>query len=88
MAFVSRDEGASWEGGLMIDERRGISYPDGFEDPDGNIHIIYDRNRARDREILMARFTEADVLERDWISPSSQSRIMVHKALGGLDDDS
>ena len=45
----------------MLDERKGISYPDGFQAPDGTIFISYDRNRDTDGEILLARFTEADV---------------------------
>jgi hypothetical protein len=59
-AFVSTDDGLSWSDGLMLDERTGISYPDGRESADGTIRIIYDRNRTTDREILMAQFTEAD----------------------------
>jgi predicted neuraminidase len=83
-AFVSDDEGQSWKGGLVIDERDGVSYPDGFQSPDGVIHIVHDRNRAVDREILMARFTEADVLAGRFVSPGSQGKILVSKALGGL----
>ena len=60
MAFISTDDGFSWSGGLMLDERTGVSYPDGKESADGTIRIIYDRNRTTDREILMAEFTEAD----------------------------
>jgi hypothetical protein len=59
-AFISTDEGLTWGGGLMLDERTGVSYPDGKESTDGTIRIIYDRNRTTDREILMAEFTEAD----------------------------
>jgi hypothetical protein len=67
----------------MIDERTGVSYPDGFEGPDGLIHIIYDRNRAADREILLARFSEADILAGRPVDPRAKLRTMVHKALGG-----
>ena len=59
-AFLSSDEGKSWRGGLLLDERDGISYPDGFVHPDGRIFIQYDRLRAHG-EILLAVFTEADV---------------------------
>ncbi|MEP7365230.1 MAG: sialidase family protein [Acidobacteriota bacterium] len=51
-AWLSEDEGLTWNGGLMLDERTGISYPDGFEAPDGFVYISYDRNRATDGEIL------------------------------------
>ena len=60
-ALLSSDDGETWSGGLVLDPRGTISYPDGVEAPDGRIFIIYDRNRSSDREILMAVFTEADV---------------------------
>lgn len=82
MAFLSRDEGQTWQGGLMIDEREGVSYPDGFQAPDGTIRIIHDRERAKEREILMARFTEKDVLAAAFVEPGSQSKILVSKARG------
>jgi hypothetical protein len=61
-AWLSDDDGATWRGGLILDERPGISYPDGLQAPDGTIYISYDRNRSTDGEILLARFTEEDVL--------------------------
>ena len=61
-AWLSDDDGKTWQGGLVLDERKGISYPDGFQAPDGTIYISYDRNRATDGEILLARFTEDDIL--------------------------
>lgn len=82
-AFLSDDDGRSWRGGLVIDERDGVSYPDGFQAPDGVIHIVHDRERAKEREILMARFTEADVLAGRFESKGSRGKIIVHKARGG-----
>lgn len=61
-AYVSKDDGGSWSEGLLLDEREGISYPDGQQGIDGAIYVIYDRSRTGDREILMCRFTEDDVL--------------------------
>jgi predicted neuraminidase len=61
-AFISDDDGLTWKGGLLLDERAKISYPDGFESPDGYIYITYDRNRKINGEILLARFTIDDVL--------------------------
>lgn len=58
-AFISTDDGETWSGGLLLDDRSGISYPDGFQTPDGRIFIQYDRDRASG-EILMSVFTEAD----------------------------
>ncbi|HEY2573299.1 MAG TPA: exo-alpha-sialidase, partial [Verrucomicrobiaceae bacterium] len=81
-AFISDDEGQSWKGGLVIDERNGVSYPDGFQSPDGLIHIIHDRERAKEREILLARFTEEDVLACEMKDPRSRLKILVNKATG------
>jgi predicted neuraminidase len=61
MAFVSDDDGKSWEGGLMIDDREDVTYPDGVQADDGTIYIVYDHNRTPDGEVLMATFHEDDV---------------------------
>ena len=65
MAFLSADDGASWSPGLLLDAREQVSYPDGQQDADGVIHIIYDRSRYTDQEILMVTFTEEDILATD-----------------------
>ena len=62
MAFISKDDGGTWSDGLLLDERPGISYPDGQQTSDGNIYIIYDYNRTKDQNILFTRFSEEDVL--------------------------
>ncbi len=80
-AWLSEDEGETWKGGLMLDERKGISYPDGFQAPDGTIYISYDRNRATDGEILLARFTEADVLARAFLGPKSKGKMLISRLL-------
>jgi len=61
-AWLSEDDGKTWKGGLILDDRKGVSYPDGFQAPNGTIYISYDRNRATDGEVLLARFTEEDIL--------------------------
>jgi len=81
-AWLSEDDGRTWTGGLVLDERRGISYPDGFQAPDGTIYISYDRNRATDGEILMARFTEEDVLAGDLVGPKSKRKMLISRPLG------
>jgi len=81
-AFLSEDDGKTWKGGLILDERNGVSYPDGFQSPDGVIHIVHDRGRGGDREILMHRVTEADILAGKLVSEGSQTKMMVSKATG------
>ena len=61
-AFVSKDDGESWQGGFLLDDRNGISYPDGQQAADGTIFITYDYSRRIAHSIYMATFTEADVL--------------------------
>jgi predicted neuraminidase len=70
-AWLSEDDGASWDGGLLLDERESISYPDGIEDEAGNITIIYDHNRYKEGDILIARFTEGEVLAGRVTVPTS-----------------
>jgi predicted neuraminidase len=80
-AWLSDDEGKTWQGGLLLDERKGVSYPDGFQAPDGTIYISYDRNRATDGEILMARFTESDVRAGKVSGPKSKLKMLVSRPL-------
>lgn len=60
-AQVSSEDGATWNDGLLLDERSGVSYPDGVQDKDGLIWITYDRDRNGDGDILLAKFREEDV---------------------------
>jgi hypothetical protein len=78
-AWLSEDEGQTWPWQLLLDERINVSYPDGTETNDGFIRIIYDRERYRDMEILMARFTEEDVLGGSIRDSQSRLKIMINK---------
>ncbi len=60
-AFISTDDGETWSKGLLLDEREGISYPDGQEH-NGRIYITWDYNRRKQQHILMSSFTEEDIL--------------------------
>lgn len=60
-AFVSDDDGKTWQGGLMLDEREDVTYPDGVQGDDGTIYIVYDHQRTPDGLVLLATFTEEDV---------------------------
>ncbi len=78
-AYLSKDDGHTWLGGLLLDERKGVSYPDGQQSVDGTIHIIYDYSRTGAREILMAKFSEDDIITGDTVSISVSLRIIVSK---------
>ncbi len=78
-AYVSNDDGKTWEGGLLLDERVAVSYPDSTQAPDGRIFVIYDHNRHTDREILMASFTEEDIRKGDTNSSSVVLKQLINK---------
>jgi predicted neuraminidase len=80
-AYLSDDDGETWQGGLLIDERTSVSYPDATQAPDGSIRLIYDWERARDKNILMAAFSEADV-RAGAFSAGSRQRVLINFATG------
>jgi hypothetical protein len=82
-AFVSADEGRSWSNGFLLDERNGVSYPDGQQTADGLIRIIYDYSRTGARQILMATFREDDVAAGKSVSDTVRLRHVVSQASGG-----
>jgi predicted neuraminidase len=82
-AYVSTDDGRTWGGGLLLDDRVGVSYPDGQETPDGLIRIVYDFNRVTDRELLVATFREADAAAGRDITGAVRLRQRVSRASGG-----
>lgn len=72
-AMLSSDDGETFSHKLLLDGRSSVSYPDIAEGDDGYIYVIYDRERGGyepsaeaaekcAREILVARFTENDVI--------------------------
>jgi hypothetical protein len=79
-AFLSTDEGATWTGGLLLDERKNVSYPDGVEGNDGVIRLIYDRERFTAREILMAAFREEDVNAGKCVTTGPRLKVIVNRA--------
>ena len=84
-ALLSEDDGATWPYSLLLDERNEVSYPDAAEGSDGYIYITYDHERVTEREILMARITEDDILKGALTGEKSSLRILVNKALGQPD---
>jgi hypothetical protein len=82
-AYVSTDDGKTWGGGLMLDERVGVSYPDGQQTADGLIRIIYDYRRTSDRQILLATFREEDAAAGKPVSTAVRLRQQVSQGSGG-----
>jgi hypothetical protein len=82
-AFVSPDEGRTWSGGLLLDERSGVSYPDGQQTADGLVRIIYDYSRTDARHILMATFREEDAAAGRPVTHAVRMRQLVSDASDG-----
>ncbi|OAM90290.1 glycoside hydrolase [Termitidicoccus mucosus] len=80
-AFLSEDDGGTWPHKLVLDARSRVSYPDATQSPDGFIYAIYDRGRyyLDEQEILMAKFTEADIKAGSLRTPGSRLKQTVNK---------
>ena len=78
-AFLSTDDGKTWPKSLLLDDRAEVSYPDGFQAPEGGIHILYDWNRHTDAEILHVAFTEADFDKQTKISRHLAAKALAPK---------
>lgn len=81
-ALLSEDDGQTWPYSLLLDERNEVSYPDAKEADDGFIYVTYDHERVTEREILMARFTEEDIIKGKTVTCGSNFKIVVNKATG------
>lgn len=71
-AFLSEDDGLTWPHRLLLDGRPSVSYPDGVQDEDGRIYVVYDRDRQGVGEILMAVFREEDIRAGRVLSPDGR----------------
>lgn len=78
-AQLSTDDGVTWNDGLLLDERGGVSYPDGVQDKDGLIWITYDQDRGGAGEILLAKFREEDVAAGKDVSGAVRLKQIVDK---------
>ncbi|MGA1195618.1 MAG: exo-alpha-sialidase, partial [Candidatus Latescibacterota bacterium] len=81
-ACLSQDDGKVWRGGLLLDERLHVSYPDAVEAPDGTITLVYDYDRKGDKKILLSQFVEADILKGVCVSEQAKLQILVNQAFG------
>ncbi|MBQ7652639.1 MAG: exo-alpha-sialidase [Victivallales bacterium] len=78
-AFLSEDDGRTWSYSILLDKRT-TSYPDVAEDSNGDIYIIWDRERQAAKEILLSRIRERDIIAGELIEPSSYLCNIVSKA--------
>ena len=62
--YLSEDDGVTFKYKKCIDPRRGLSYPD-VDFCDGKIYLTYDRERTGAKEILLAVFTEDDIIDKN-----------------------
>ena len=62
MAFISDDEGKTWQGGAMIDERHR-TYPDAVEGNNGDIYLVYDSRHSYDgkKGVYLSVFNESGI---------------------------
>ena len=81
-AVLSEDDGKTWQGGLLLDGRDAVSYPDGDQDTSGLIRVIYDRDRYKEGEIILATFREEDVLAREAVTGDCRLRQLVNRTGG------
>ncbi|QOV18850.1 exo-alpha-sialidase [Blautia liquoris] len=84
-AMLSEDDGKTWPHTLLLDERNEAAYPDAKECEDGYIYITYDWERVRQREILLAKITEEDIICGKIKSRDGMIKHIVNKAKGQPD---
>ena len=77
--YASTDKGKTWQGGLMLDERDGVTYPDGVQAKDGTIYIVYDYHRTPEGVIHMATFGEEDVRAGKPVSDKVRLRELISR---------
>jgi hypothetical protein len=76
-AFLSDDEGQTWQGGLVLDERLDAASPDAAQSPDGRLHVLYDLPRWGQQQVLMAAITEQEIESRETFYRESRLRMPV-----------
>ena len=74
------DQAENLKGLLSLQQRSGDPMVVQFKDILlKQFYISYDRNRATCGEILLARFTEQDILAREFQGPQSKSKILISR---------
>ena len=77
--FISDDDGVSWKGGLLLDTRTSISYPD-IAFYNNNIYIQYDYNRTTNANIFIAKVNVQEILNKQLNDSSTFLRIVKETA--------
>lgn len=79
MAFLSEDDGKTFPYCLQLDMRKGVAYPDVSERSDGMLHCVHDFDRRNIGEIVLDKFTEADIRAGRLVTPESRLHVIVRK---------
>lgn len=59
--LIHLDEQMALRGGLELDARDKVSYPDAVEAPDGVLYAVHDCDRYGAGEIVLSRFAESEI---------------------------
>jgi len=95
VGYISKDDGKTWEGGLIFDDvraitdgfdRKYVAYPDASEADNGFIYVVWDYFRYNEPEIRVAKVTEADILAGKIISKGSVPLFIANKG-GKMQED-
>lgn len=78
-AMILNEKGEIVHGPLLLDER-AISYPDVEILPDGTILTAYDRGRSSEMELLLAKYTVADIKAGQIVTEGSELKIILSKS--------
>ena len=76
-AYLSCDDGETWPYSLLLDDRYP-SYPDGIQDEEGNVYVVWDYGRGTAGELVLSVFTENDI-KNGAFGTGSRSRVIVSK---------
>lgn len=60
-AYLSDDGGATWYGGLCIDNREGAADPDVCQSADGTVYVLYSYEPSKVGEVRMATITVGEI---------------------------
>lgn len=80
--FLTTDEGKTWAGTPLLEERLNVSHPDIAQDTNGDIYVDRDRERYDATKILFRCFREQDLKSGTIRTPGSSPRNLVKSKAG------